>query len=37
MNAPVIRVRGLHKRLGHHEALCGLDLTVPLTVPIGVV
>ena len=29
MSAPVIRVRGLQERFGHHEALRSLDLTVP--------
>jgi len=32
---PVIRVRGLRKRFGRHEALRGLDLTVPAGVVYG--
>jgi len=35
MDAPVIHVEGLKKRFGQHEALRGLDLTVPQGVVYG--
>jgi ABC-2 type transport system ATP-binding protein len=35
MNAPVIHVEGLKKRFGQHEALRGLDLSVPPGVVYG--
>jgi ABC-2 type transport system ATP-binding protein len=35
MNTPVIHVEGLKKRFGRHEALRGLDLTVPQGVVYG--